>query len=218
MEESFALPHIIDYGATLLWAVSGALIGARRGYDLAGITAVALVAAAGGGLLRDGLFLQQGPPVLVQSPTYLMLILIGAVGVGQFGYRVVRYRSFETVISLLDGIGIGAYAIVGLQLARTAGLDLTAAILVGIINAVGGGVLRDLLVHREPDIFRPGIPTALAALFGCLVFLFFNRLLDLHISLAAWIAIAAVFLMRYLALRHNFRTRSIIGFTQPNEE
>jgi uncharacterized membrane protein YeiH len=212
MDEAFHLPKFIDYSATLLWAISGALIGARRGYDLSGITAVALVAAAGGGLLRDGLFLQQGPPVLVQSPTYLMLILLAAVAVGLFGYRVVRYRSFETVISLLDGIGIGAYAIVGLQLARTAGLDLSAAILVGIVNAVGGGVLRDLLVHREPDIFRPGIPTALAALFGCLVFLILNRLLDLPAGISAWVAIAAVFLMRYLALRHNFRTRSIIGF------
>ena len=68
------------------------------------------------------------------------------------------------------------------------------------------------LVHREPDIFRPGIPTALAALFGCLVFLTLNRALDLPEGPAAWIAIAAVFLMRYLALRHNVRTRSIIGF------
>jgi uncharacterized membrane protein YeiH len=212
MVGAFELPNIIDYTATLLWAISGALVGARRGYDLAGITAVALVSSTGGGLLRDGLFLQHGSPALVQSPTYLMLILIASVGVGQFGYRAVRYRSFESIISLLDGIGIGAYAIVGLQLARTAGLDLSAAILVGVVNAVGGGVLRDLLVHREPDIFRPGIPTALAALFGCIVFLILNRLLDLPEGISAWIAIAAVFLMRYLALRHNFRTRSIIGF------
>jgi uncharacterized membrane protein YeiH len=213
MEQAFDLPNIIDYTATLLWAISGALVGARRGYDLSGITAVALVSSTGGGLLRDGLFLQEGPPALVQSPTYLLLILIAALGVGQFGHRVVRYRSFESMISLLDGIGIGAYAIVGLQLARSDGLDLSAAILVGIVNAVGGGVLRDLLVHREPDIFRPGIPTALAALFGCLVFLTLRRLLDLPVGISAWIAIAAVFLMRYLALRHNFRTRSIIGFS-----
>lgn len=211
MDATFELPNIIDYGATLLWAISGALVGARRGYDLSGITAVALVASTGGGLLRDGLFLQ-GQPALVQSPTYLLLILIAALGVGHFGHRVVRYRSFESMISLLDGLGIGAFAIVGLQMARTAGYDLPAAILVGIVTAVGGGVLRDLLVHREPDIFRPGIPTALAALFGCLVFLLLNRAIELPEGLSAWIAIAAVFALRYLALRHNFRTRSIIGF------
>jgi uncharacterized membrane protein YeiH len=116
------------------------------------------------------------------------------------------------MISLLDGLGIGAFAIVGLQTARSAGYDLSAAILIGIVTAVGGGVLRDLLVHREPDIFRPGIPTALAALFGCVVFLVLNRLLDLPEGFSAWIAIAAVFGLRFLALRHNFRTRSIIGF------
>lgn len=72
----FQLPLWLDYGATFLWAISGALVAARRGYDIAGVFTIALVTATGGGLLRDGLFLQNGPPELVQSPAYLVLVVV----------------------------------------------------------------------------------------------------------------------------------------------
>jgi len=213
-DAAFHLPNFVDYAATLIWAVSGALVAARRGYDIAGIAALALVASTGGGLLRDGLFLQQGPPVLVRSPTYFILIGIASVGVVLFGRYVVRVRFFDTLIILVDGVGIGAYALVGLQLSRTAGLEAPAAVFVGVVNAVGGGLLRDVLVRREPDIFRPGVPTALAALFGCLVFLGLTRLLDLREAIAAWIAIGAVLALRVLALRFDLRTSAITGLSE----
>lgn len=64
-DQVFTVPFYFDYGETFVWSVSGALI-ARRGHDLSGVAALALVSATGGGLLRDGLFLQNGPPALVQ--------------------------------------------------------------------------------------------------------------------------------------------------------
>lgn len=214
MDAGFHLPSFFDYTATLFWAVSGALVAARRGYDIAGIAALALVASTGGGLLRDGLFLQQGPPVLVQTPTYLILIAIATLGVAIFGRYVVRVQFFDTLIMLVDGFGIGAYAIVGLQLSRTAGLEAPAAVFVGVVNAVGGGLLRDVLVRREPDIFRPGVPTALAALFGCLIFLGLTQLGDVGASIAAWISIGAVLALRVLALRFDLRTSAITGLSE----
>ena len=84
----FLLPSFFDYGATFLWAVTGALMGARRGYDFIGIFILAMVSSTGGGLLRDGVFLQDGPPVLVRSPVYLVIVLGGAVLVLLFGGRV----------------------------------------------------------------------------------------------------------------------------------
>jgi uncharacterized membrane protein YeiH len=214
METAFHLPNFVDYTATLLWAISGALVAARRGYDIAGITALALVASTGGGLLRDGLFLQDGPPALLRTSVYFVLIGIASLGVALFGRHVVRYRWFESLIVLLDGVGIAAYALVGMQLSRLAGLEAPAAIFVGIINAVGGGVMRDVLVHREPDIFRPGVPTALAALWSCLIFLGLTRMLDVRGGIAAWIAIGLVFALRAAALRFGFSTRSVRGLSE----
>ncbi|HWO02577.1 MAG TPA: TRIC cation channel family protein [Blastocatellia bacterium] len=73
-DQVFTVPFYFDYGATFVWSVSGALIAARRGYDIAGVSALALVSATGGGLLRDGLFLQNGPPALVRTPVYLLIV------------------------------------------------------------------------------------------------------------------------------------------------
>ncbi len=73
----FAIPRIgevfslFDVVATLFWAISGAMLGARRGFDILGIFIVAMVSSVGGGLLRDGFFLQDGPPRFLQSPLTL---------------------------------------------------------------------------------------------------------------------------------------------------
>jgi uncharacterized membrane protein YeiH len=77
--------HAFDLAASSIWATSGALLAARRGFDVTGIFAVALVSATGGGLLRDGLFLQGGPPALVRTPAYVIVAGAAALAVWAFG-------------------------------------------------------------------------------------------------------------------------------------
>src|ERR1700688_3127600 len=81
----FQLPTFFDIGATFIWAVTGAAMGVRRGYDFTGIFVMAFVSALGGGLLRDGIFLQQGPPIAVRGPTYLITVLVGAIAGSAIG-------------------------------------------------------------------------------------------------------------------------------------
>jgi uncharacterized membrane protein YeiH len=212
LQGPFTLPPYFDYAATFLYAITGALIAARRRYDFSGIIALALVSSTGGGLLRDGLFLQSGPPVLLRTSVYLWLIAAASVIVMLVGHYVTRLPFFELVVSLMDALGLGAYGIVGLQFSIATGLGLPAAVFVGVVNAVGGGLLRDVLVRREPDVFKPGTPTALAALVGCLLFLILTRLLRFGETLAALIAIGVVFSIRALALRFGLRTRSLRRF------
>src|SRR6188768_4215887 len=90
LQGPFTLPPFFDYAATFRYAISGALIAARRRYDLAGILALALVSSTGGGLLRDGFFLQSGPPLLLRSPVYLALIAVATALVALVGPRVTR--------------------------------------------------------------------------------------------------------------------------------
>jgi uncharacterized membrane protein YeiH len=208
----FELPLYIDFAATFLWAVSGALVGARQRFDLAGVAGLALVTAAGGGILRDGLFIQQGPPRFVQNPAYILIVALGAAIVLLAGQRVNRMKSFYTIVSLVDCAALAAYGIVGMLIARNAGLSLPAAIFIGIVNAVGGGVLRDVLVGRTPEVFRPGVPTAIAAFASCLIFLGLTLLLHLGETFAALIAIGAVFALRVAALRYDLRTGPAPGF------
>jgi uncharacterized membrane protein YeiH len=216
-DEAFAVPLYFDYGATFLWAVSGALVAARRGYDIAGIVALALVSATGGGLLRDGLFLQNGPPALVRTPAYLLIVAGAALLVLLFGARLQRLRFFSRLIDTVDALGLGAYAVVGMQLSLAAGLSLPGVALVGVVNAVGGGVLRDVLLRQDPVIFKPGTLMAAAAMAGCLVYLAMTKGLGAPSYVAAWVTIAVAYVVRTLSVRYDVRTQPLSGFTADNE-
>jgi uncharacterized membrane protein YeiH len=213
---SFRLPLYFEYGATLLWALTGALVAARRGYDVAGLMVLAIVSSAGGGLLRDGIFINQGPPQFLRSPAFVSIAVATALVVWAAGQWLDRAPHLDRAILLLDAVGIGAFGLVGLQISLLAGLSLPAAVFVGVVNAVGGEVLRDVLTRREPTIFKPGIPSALAALAGCLVFLLLVYPLRLPGALAGPAAVAAVFLIRVGALRYNLRTRPALGYADPS--
>lgn len=210
----FTLPPLFDYGATLLWAVSGAMVAARLGYDIIGILILALVSATGGGLLRDGVFLQDGTPVMLRSPIYIVLVVIGAFVVILFGKRVRRAKSLDILINLVDGLGLGAYAVIGMDRAATLGLSTGGIILVGMVNSLGGGVLRAVVTGREPRIFRPGTLQAAATLIGCILFLVLTRLARVEQTLAAWITIAVVFAIRVVSVHYNLETRALRAFEE----
>lgn len=212
MDREFLLPAYFDYSATLIWAISGGLLAARRGFAVLGLATVALVSSTGGGLLRDGLFLQDGPPVVLQTPVYLQLVVLALVIVALFGRRLDRMEHLDRVVVLVDALGLGAYAVVGMNRAMAAGLPPLAIGMVGMVNAVGGGILRDVLLRQEIAMFQPGTLEQASALFG--VFLFLGLMLGTPMSQfgAAWITIFAVFTVRMLALRYGIESRPLPGF------
>lgn len=210
--KAFLLPPFFDYSATFLWAISGAVLGARRGYAILGIITIALVSSTGGGLLRDGLFIQDGPPVLVRTQVYLWLIAAAVLIVVLFGRWVERMPGFLKGIVLIDALGLGAYAVVGMDRALAAGISLPGVVVVGMVNAVGGGILRDVLMNQEPDMFKPGTLDQASALAGCLLFLALIETLGLPQFWAAWITIAAVFGLRLLAIRYRIESRPLGDF------
>ena len=212
--EVFQIPNYFDYGATFLWAVSGALVAARRGYDISGMLALALVSSTGGGLLRDGVFLQNGPPVLVRTPVYLLIILAAALLVRLGGSQLRKLPNILRVhlVQIVDALGLGAYAVVGMQLSLAAGLSLPGTALVGVLNAVGGGVLRDVLTGQPVELFKPGTLLAIAAMAGCLTFLLLVEGLKVPAILAAWPTIIVTFLIRTISVRYDIRTRPLRDF------
>jgi len=135
-------------------------------------------------------------------------VLAGAAAGVLFGRKLHRLR---LLFQLADALGLGAYAVVGAQKALAAGLSLFAVAFVGTLNAVGGGVARDVLVHEVPLVFKPGEWYALAALIGCLAFLALSAGLGLPRSVAAVAGIAVAFAARMLSLRLGWRTGSLAG-------
>jgi uncharacterized membrane protein YeiH len=202
-EGAFQIPILFDLFATFVFGVTGALVALRRGYDVVGLFAVAFVSGVGGGLLRDGLFIQQGPPMITADSRYIVVILLACL-VGLFFHNWVK--RLAKAIALLDAAGLGAYAVVGVEKSLAAGLSIAAVVLVGVINAVGGGLLRDLLVRDEPLLLKPGQFYALAALGGCLLFVLLVVYFRMPAQRAGFVTVAATFVFRVLAIRFNWRT------------
>lgn len=202
---SFLLPIEFDLAATFLFALTGVWVASRRGYDLVGAFMLAFVTGVGGGLLRDSVFIMQ-IPLVMQDARYLWAVT-AAVVVGTLTHRLAG--RFERLIAYVDALALGVYGVVGTNKALIAGIEPVPALLVGMCNAVGGGLLRDVLVREEPLVFKPGQLYSLAALGGCMLFVVLSYTYGIDTNHAAWISIGVTALLRLLAIRFNWTTRSL---------
>jgi len=206
--------HWYDLGATFFWAMSGAILAARKGGDIVGIFIIAMVSATGGGLLRDGLFLPGWQaPKLIQTPDYLVTVAIAAAIVVLCGRWLREFRWLPRALTLADALGIGAYGVVGMHAAILAGIPTIGAILVGVVNAVGGGAMRDLLLGQKIQLLQPSVWMGLASVMGCILFAVLLKL-DVVAPWAGAAAAFAAFAIRLLALRFNLRSRALRAFEQ----
>ena len=211
---SFLLPIEFDLAATFLFALTGVWLASRRGYDLVGAFMLAFVSGVGGGLLRDAVFIKQ-IPLVMQDARYLWMV-VAAVAVGTLTLRLAE--RFAHLIAYVDALAIGVYGVVGANKALTAGIAPVPALLVGVVNAVGGGLLRDVLVREEPLVFKPGQLYTLAALAGLVLFVVMSYYYGVDTNYAAWIAIAITFLLRLLAIRFGWTTTSLRDLRRRRED
>ena len=202
----FILPIYIDLTAVFLFGVTGGLAALKRGYDVIGLGALTFVTAVGGALIRDGIFISQGPPAVVRDSRYILVVLLAALVAFLFRERIVRYNK---VIAWFDALGLGAYAVVGVEKSLDVGLSVPGAVLVGVINAAGGGLLRDVLVRDEPLLFKPGQFYILAAFAGCVLFALLVMQYKLDATAAALISIGFTFVLRLLAIQFNWKSPAL---------
>lgn len=209
-QSQFQVPFLLDYLAVFLWAVSGAMAAIHKRYDFAGVITIALVSSTGGSMLRDGIFLQQTPPVLT-NPWYIPLIVAATVLTGLFLRRISQTMLVGQIINAIDAVGVPAFAIVGLQLSLQKGIPLPGVVLVGVANGVGGGVLRDLLIGDTPAALKPGTIFVSGVIAICILFLLMTYGLGVRKEVAAWTMILFFFGVRMLSLRYGWQTRPMLN-------
>ena len=201
----FQLPIEFDLAAVFLLALTGVWAAAGRGYDVVGAFILAFASGVGGGLLRDAVFLREIP--LVMQDTRYLWAIAAAVLIGGLVERVAA--RFGQVFSVVDATATGAYGVYGVNKALLAGLPVEAAVLVGVCNAVGGGLIRDVLVREEPVMLKPGQLNALAALAGCILFTVMSYTYGIDVERSAWAAIALTVALRLLSVRFNWTTSAV---------
>jgi len=207
----FQVPVLFDYVATFTWAVSGAIVAIRRRFDITGVFIVSLLAAIGGGLLRDALFLNR-PPVFLVNPAYLSLVFAATVTTAVFTLylrKLIGPDIIQKIVDYIDALGTPAFAVFGMQLAEDAGLPLIAIVFVGLTNGVAGGLLRDVVVRDVPALLRPGQFASLTLLAACGLYLLLTLQMHMPPTRAAWITVGSFFVARVLTIRFNWQTRSV---------
>lgn len=210
-DSDFQVPVLFDYVATFTWAVSGAIVAIRHRLDITGVFIVSLLAAIGGGLIRDAMFLNR-TPIFLLDPAYLTLIT-GATLSTAFFTRYLRNLIgpdlVQKAVDYIDALGTPAFAVFGMQLAEDAGLPIPAIIFVGVANGVAGGLLRDVFVREIPALMRPGQYASITLLAACGIYLLLTLQAGFSPTLAAWITVGMFFVARVLTIRFNWQTRSI---------
>jgi len=157
------LVNLLDLAGTFAFALVGARIAANKGLDYGGIAFIAAIASLAGGTFRN-LLLGQRPPWVLH--TWLFIGVLVAVVIT---LAIKRTSPVGRFVLTLDTIGLTVCSVSGAQYALTQGAPFLAAVILGLIGAVTGGLLRDVLCQVEPVLLhRETIGTSCLA--GSLVY------------------------------------------------
>ncbi|RKQ83770.1 putative membrane protein YeiH [Mycolicibacterium mucogenicum 261Sha1.1M5] len=154
----------LQLAGILAFALSGALVGVRRNLDILGVIVVGAATGTGGGILRD-MLLGVHPPVSFLHWPNLAVAIAGSLVVFFVHPGLTRIRYFEVVF---DAFGLGLFSANGAALAFSTGQTPITAVLVGTIAAIGGGVIRDVLVNTVPGVLTREL-YAVSALAGAAI-------------------------------------------------
>ena len=183
------------------FAASGALLAIERSFDVVGIVLLAVLTAVGGGIIRD-LVLGDTPPDAFDNLWYLLTPVSAAV-VAFFAHQLLA-RGRRAML-IFDAAGLGLFTVTGTLKALAFGLNLAAATALGVLSAVGGGLIRDVIARETPTLVRSdSVLYAVPAFFGALALGIAVELGGPE-ALSGAVAAAGIFGLRVLALRRRWR-------------
>ena len=192
----------IEIAATAAFALSGILEAVRKKLDVVGMTVVAFLAAFGGGTLRDVL-LDRRPFFWVEHSWYVWAVLLLCLSAGAW-LRGHHLAPTQQAMLWPDALGLGLFAASGTQIALAANMPALVAVLMGVMTAVFGGVLRDIVCNEIPSAFHGHQPYAVCAFAGGWVVVG-AQALSLTSAVGLALGAAAASGLRLLALWRDWR-------------
>lgn len=193
---------ILEYIGVFAFAISGANVAIQEGLDLLGIYILATVTAMGGGIIRD-IVVNQGIPVFFNSQTAVVIILVAAtVAIFLKG----RWK-YKTLFAFIDAIGLAAFVVSSGVKGMDNGYNLLLFIFVTSITGVGGGMLRDIITNRKPDVFRKEI-YCIAGIIGALILWFLYRRIESYLAIS--IALIVIIVVRMTCYLKNINLPVIV--------
>jgi uncharacterized membrane protein YeiH len=192
--------QLLDYAGVAVFAATGALAASRRQLDIIGFLFLASVTAIGGGTLRD--IILNIPVFWVGNHSYVLICAAVAVII-YFTAHLVESR--YKLLIWLDATGLAAFSVMGAAKGMAITGSPIVAIVMGVLTATFGGILRDLLVGDPSVLLRPEIYVT-AAMAGAAVFTF-SDVANASSLVSASLAFACAFAMRGCAIKFGWRFR-----------
>jgi uncharacterized membrane protein YeiH len=196
------MEHTLIYAAdlfgTIVFAVTGAIRGISSKLDMLGVIVLACTVGTGGGLLRDAL-IGATPAAALSNGTYLLICIASALAVLTLPKNI--FKRNASIIIYLDAIGLGVFTAIGNAKAAQYALPPITIILSGVITAVGGGAIRDVLLCSIPMILKHDF-YATAALIGGGIYLLLAYL-NVPFFYQFLLVTLTVILLRILAYRRK---------------
>lgn len=191
------LVYILDILGTLAFAISGALVASDQKLDLFGVIIIAFVTAVGGGMLRDVL-INAHPINWIGDLNYLYVIFIAVFLTFLFKSKILP---LSKTLFLFNTVGISVFTLLGLQKGLNFDLHPLIALIMGMISAVFGGVLRDVLTNKIPLIFEKEI-YASACLAGGITYLLLKKT-PITDNLNFIVSASVIITIRLIAVKFN---------------
>lgn len=195
---------ILEIIGTIAFAISGALVGIEKRMDILGVAILGATTAVGGGIIRD-LLLGSTPPQALRHPLYLIIAVCSAIVIFFSRIRSVLRRNralFDTVLLVMDSIGLGVFTSVGIGVAKQLGSGMFISAFVGVVTGVGGGVMRDIMSGDIPFVFRKYFYCSASIIGAVITAALWNTIGTVPAML---LGAAVIVLLRFLAARFRWR-------------
>ncbi len=190
--------YALDLFGTCVFAISGVITALQKKFDLVGTLVIGFITAVGGGTLRD-LLIGEFPVSWLNDRYYFLVVILGYVIAYLFKNKVL---AFKKSMFLFDTIGIALFTVLGIEVAISKGLNVEICLIMGVISACFGGVIRDVLTNEIPLIFRKEI-YATACFAGGLVYILLAEISEFR-NLNISLAFLTVFIIRALSIKYGW--------------
>lgn len=194
---------IVQYAGTIAFAISAALLAGRRKMNFVGVVVFGTIVAVGGGTIRD-ILLGILPVSWVADPLPLLVAAVAAAAtIPLFRTGTLNAMQRYNLVRVSDAAGLALFTVLGTNIALDAGAGAASAVVVGAISGIGGGILRDTIGERIPQVLASGHFYASAAVTGSALNV---ALLEtsLRLSIASAISVLYIFSVRLLSVRFGW--------------
>jgi uncharacterized membrane protein YeiH len=188
-----------DLGGTFVFAISGATVAVKHRLDLFGVLVLSFAAGNAGGITRD-LMIGALPPAAMSDWRYVAVSILAGLITFYWDRTINR---FSGSVLIFDAAGLALFAVSGAGKALDFHTGPVAAILLGMLTGIGGGMTRDVLVREIPTVLRTEL-YAVAALIGAAVMVG-GRELHIPTTDAAIAGAVLCFGVRFMAIRRGWQ-------------